>query len=96
MVFIFSPCNNLEINKASLRKKKRKSVWSLTFLFAIVGAISGIVNGIIRNSWEGQLLLLVLFAPLLLAFPSLVIFPTYKDATSKDSQVKRINFTKRA
>jgi hypothetical protein len=71
-------------------------VWSLTFLFAIVGAISGIVNGIIRNSWECQLLLLVLFEPLLLAFPSLVVFPAYKDATSKDSQVKRINFTKRA
>jgi hypothetical protein len=41
-------------------------------------------------------LLLVLFEPLLLAFPSLVVFPAYKDATSKDSQVKRINFTKRA
>lgn len=41
-------------------------------------------------------MLLVLFLPLLLAFPSLVVFPTYEDATSKDSEVKRINFTKRA
>ena len=63
-------------------------MWSLTFLFAIVGAVSGIVNGIIRNSWEGQLVLLVLSVSL--------VFRSYKDATSKDSEVKHTSFTKRA
>lgn len=93
-----SQCSNLKLNNASLmrKKKEKKFLWSLTFLFAIVGAISGIVNGIVRNSWEGQLVLVVLFVPPLLAFSSLVVFPTYKDATSKDSQVKRTNFTIRA
>lgn len=69
-------------------KKKKKSMWCLTFLFAIVGAISGIVNGVIRNSWEGQFVLLEPFVTILLALPSIVVFPTYIDATSKDSQVK--------
>jgi hypothetical protein len=32
----------------------------------------------------------------LLAFPSPVVFPSYKDATSKDSEVKHTSFTKRA
>ena len=71
-------------------------MWSLTFLFVIVVSVSGIVNGLIRNSWEGQLVLVVLFVSLLLAFPSPVVFPSYKDATSKDSEVKHTSFTKRA
>jgi hypothetical protein len=56
-------------------------------LFAIVAVIGGFMNGIIGNSWKGQLVLLVLLVALAQAFPPFFVFPTYKDATTNDSQV---------
>jgi len=57
-------------------------------LFAIVAVIGGFVNAIIGNSWESHLVLLVLLVALVQTIPPF-FFPTYKHATTKDSQVKQ-------